>query len=131
VALRCLVSKQQVEPIDRFVTLLMMIYACVQASYFVFRVPALPSYQVITYPTVIVCLTLFVDWLVRHVPAPMQVLGKLILLVFLAANLWFTANVVTFIRTSPELIKGDYGSPYATQWDQWQEKIEDWTARIH
>jgi hypothetical protein len=125
-----LLHKQEVQPIDRFVTLLMLIYVGIQITYFLLRIPALPHYQIIFYPTVVVCTVLFMEWLAQHSRMRMLWLSKALLVILMAANLWFTANALIFIRTSSDSITGDYGQPYATKSAYWQQNIEEWTAKI-
>jgi 4-amino-4-deoxy-L-arabinose transferase-like glycosyltransferase len=110
---------------EQALTLFLLIFICIQLSYFVLRVYPHPHYSIIFYPILTIFTVILIDDLFKRAGLKIKNVISTTLVCLLISNIYFTASVFNFIRDHPEKIEGDYKAPYIYSKEKWREKFTE------
>ncbi len=125
---RCIFHRRQWSDMPRstqILSLFTLILLLMHLSYFIFKVPAFPHYNVIFYPIVfIIAAKVGVDAYneVSSRSIKRALLG--LLLMILCSNLYVTHSMFDYLTSNPVGNYGDYGNPYFANKDDWRQRMK-------
>jgi hypothetical protein len=94
-------------------------------SYFIFKVPAFPHYNVIFYPIIFIIaakvgINAYNEVSSRSIKRAL--LG--LFLMILCSNLYVTHSMFDYLTRNPVGSYGDYGNPYFSNKDDWRQRMK-------
>lgn len=115
----------RVEPWEKFLVLLFLVFLVIHGCFFLLRIHAVPHYNIVFYPFFPVLFVFFLRKVVDVRFPVLRWLSTVLITTVIVANLSFSAAFLRFVHRYPALIHGDYGIPYRLSEMEWTEKLSD------
>ena len=125
---RCSFHRSQWSDMPRstqILSLFTLILFLMHLSYFIFKVPALPHYNVIFYPIIfIIAAKVGIDAYNEASSRSIKRALLGLLLMILCSNLYVTHSMFDYLTSNPVGNYGDYGNPYFANKDDWRQRMK-------
>jgi hypothetical protein len=117
------VKKENIAPSHQILLLFLLIFGCTHLCFFVFKIQALPHYNIVFYPILPLLTACFIEYGL-HSRTIIKKAAWALLVFVIISNFYFITAFNNFIGTEPLSINGDYGIPYKFVEKQWQKYLD-------